>query len=58
MHVLQRLENWLSSSENIAGEDIIHCLCVRESFQRSLVLAVMLCSGERENQRFTNYQLL
>lgn len=56
MHVLQRLENWRSSYENTARDDIIHCLCVPESFQRSLELADMLCSGEREKQRFATYR--
>ena len=57
VHVLQPLtkvgENWRSPPENNAGDDILHSLCVRERFQRSLELTDMFCSGEREKRRFT-----
>ena len=52
MHVLQRLENWRSSSENTTGDDLIHCLCVRESFERSLEVAVMSYSGENHRSNY------
>ena len=56
MHVLQRLENWRSSSENTTGDDLIHCLCVRESFERSLEVAVMSYSGENhQSNRNSRY---
>ena len=50
MHVLQRLENWRSSSENTTGDDLIHCLCARESFERSLEVAVMSYSENQSNR--------